>query len=316
MKATDGFAHAFEPTAASSWCLFDFVGSGVAVTTADGTVEFCNTALLQLMAQRSKTLLGSSIFELLNGGVNGELQRSHRDALATNTEVRTSVRNYGGGFVANAVLRRVDRPAYRKALTRHLDGHAPPYEVEYRVRARSGNWRWIMSGGRAALHPLPAAHRRIRSRSSLLDRTRGNQQRRQARPSSIDHRDAAYQPNPGIPVHYRRWRRHCRDPGARRRNGTEAHGVSFRRDWRSHADQAAAGWRHAGAQCMPSGFRRRQSRARTLGTVLGHWAPRLDITRHHEKSAPECGAVRGAPSRRRDGLGHARSRELPERAVP
>jgi hypothetical protein len=106
--------------------------------------------------------------------------------------------------------------------------------------------------------------RRIRSRSSLLDCTRGHQQRRQARSSSIDHRDAAYQPNPGIAVHYRRWRRHCRDPGARRRDGAEAHGVSFRRDWRSHADQAAAGWRHAGAQCMPSGFRRRQSGTRTL----------------------------------------------------
>jgi hypothetical protein len=52
---TDGLAHAFEPTAASSWFLFEFVGSGVAVTTADGTVEFCNTALLQLMAQSSKT---------------------------------------------------------------------------------------------------------------------------------------------------------------------------------------------------------------------------------------------------------------------
>jgi PAS domain S-box-containing protein len=222
MKATNGLAHGFEPTAASSWFSFDFVGSGVAVTTADGTVEFCNIALLQLMAQSSNTLLGSSIFELLDGGANGELRGLYRDALATGTEVRTSVRNFGGGFAANAVLRRVDRhdgqrvvwsfidvrrvesvpemalwgteiglwdwdvvndrltwtndwcehsqltafsgsgheqlwssrihpedlPAYRKALTRHLDGHTPPYEVEYRLRNRDDAWVWIQERGR------------------------------------------------------------------------------------------------------------------------------------------------------------------------
>jgi PAS domain S-box-containing protein len=222
MKPTDGLAHAFEPTAAPSWFLFEFVGSGVAVTTADGTVEFCNTALLQLLARSSKMPLGSSIFELLDGGANGELQGSYRNALATNTEVRTSVRNFGGGFAANAVLRRVDRPDgqrviwsfidvrrvesvpemalwgteiglwdwdvvndrltwtndwcehsqltafsgsgheqlwssrihpedlpdYRKALTRHLDGHTPPYEVEYRLRNRDDAWVWIQERGR------------------------------------------------------------------------------------------------------------------------------------------------------------------------
>jgi PAS domain S-box-containing protein len=211
-----------EPTAASSWFLYDFVGSGVAVTTADGTLEFCNTALLQLMAQGSKTLLGSSMFELLDGGANGELQALYRNALATNTELRIPVRNHGGGFAASAVLRRVDRPdgqrviwsfndvrrvepvpemalwgteiglwdwdvvndrltwtndwcehsqltafsgsgheqlwssrihpedlpAYRKALTRHLDGHTPPYEVEYRLRNRDDAWVWIQERGR------------------------------------------------------------------------------------------------------------------------------------------------------------------------
>jgi PAS domain S-box-containing protein len=218
----EGLAPAVELTAASSWVLFDFVGSGIAVTTADGTLEFCNAALLQLTAQGSKTLLGSSIFELLDGGANGELQGLYRNALATNSELRTPVRNSGGGFAANAVLRRVDRPDgprviwsfidvrhaepvtemalwgteiglwdwdivndrltwtndwcehsqltafsgsgheqlwssrihpedlpdYRKALTRHLDGHTPPYEVEYRLRNRDDAWVWIQERGR------------------------------------------------------------------------------------------------------------------------------------------------------------------------
>jgi PAS domain S-box-containing protein len=222
LKAVNGLAQPFKSTAPSCWGLFDFAGSGIAVTTADGTLEFCNTALLQLMARGSKTLLGSSIFELLDGGANGELQGLCRDALATNSELRTPVRDAGGGFAANAVLRPVDRPdgqrviwsfidvrrvepipemalwgteiglwdwdvvndrltwindwcehsqlaafsgsgheqlwssrihpedlpAYRKALTGHLDGHTPPYEVEYRLRNRDDAWVWIHERGR------------------------------------------------------------------------------------------------------------------------------------------------------------------------
>ena len=67
MKAMDGLAHAGMPAAGSSWSLFDLVGSGVAVTAPDGTLEFCNTALLQLLAQDANALLGTSMFELLRG---------------------------------------------------------------------------------------------------------------------------------------------------------------------------------------------------------------------------------------------------------
>ena len=211
-----------ETAAESPWLLFDLVGSGVAVTTPDGALDFCNAALLQLLGQDAQELLGSSIFRLLDGGANDELERLHRAALATNKELRTQVRSSGGRFVASAVMRRAesrdglrviwsfvdarcnepvpelalwgteiglwdwdvvndrltwindwcehsqltafsgyghehlwssrihpeDLPVYREALTRHLDGRTPPYDVEYRLRNRDDAWVWIQERGR------------------------------------------------------------------------------------------------------------------------------------------------------------------------
>ncbi len=97
-----------ETAAESPWLLFDLVGSGVAVTTPDGALDFCNAALLKLLGQDAQELLGSSIFRLLDGGANDELERLHRAALATNKELRTQVRSSGGRFVASAVMRRAE----------------------------------------------------------------------------------------------------------------------------------------------------------------------------------------------------------------
>jgi PAS domain S-box-containing protein len=211
-----------QPAAGSRWSLFDLVGSGVAVTATDGTFEYCNSALLRLLAQNAQTLCGTSIFTLLDGGANGALESLHRAALAADRELRTQVRSPGGRFVAGAVLRRLDSdggqrviwsfvdarfnepvpelalwgteiglwdwdvvndrltwinnwcehsqlaafsgygheqlwssrihpedlPAYREALTRHLDGQSPPYDVEYRLRNRDDAWVWIQERGR------------------------------------------------------------------------------------------------------------------------------------------------------------------------
>ncbi|MEP6885407.1 MAG: PAS domain-containing protein [Gammaproteobacteria bacterium] len=217
-----GLAFSINRTASASWDLFDHVGSGVAVTAPDGTLEFCNAALLQLVAQSAAALSGTSIFKLLDGSDDGELERLHRTALTTDTELRAQVRSGSGRFVAAAVLRRLrgsagdwvvwsfldarcnepvpelalwgteiglwdwdvvndrltwindwcehsqltafsgsgheqlwsarihpeDLPAYRDALTRHLDGHSPPYDVEYRLRNRDDAWIWIQERGR------------------------------------------------------------------------------------------------------------------------------------------------------------------------
>jgi PAS domain S-box-containing protein len=222
MKNMDCLAHAAQPAAGSRWSLFDLVGSGVAVTATDGTFEYCNSALLRLLAQNAQTLCGTSIFTLLDGGANGALESLHRAALAADRELRTQVRSPGGRFVAGAVLRRLDSddgqrviwsfvdarfnepvpelalwgteiglwdwdvvndrltwinnwcehsqlaafsgygheqlwssrihpedlPAYREALTRHLDGQSPPYDVEYRLRNRDDAWVWIQERGR------------------------------------------------------------------------------------------------------------------------------------------------------------------------
>jgi PAS domain S-box-containing protein len=215
----DCLAHAAPAAAESGWTLFDLVGSGVAVTSADGTVEYCNGALLRLLAKDAVALCGTSIFALLDGGADGALEELHRAALGTDREMRTQVRS-PGRFVAGAVLRRSgegqrviwsfvdarfnepvpelalwgteiglwdwdvvndrltwindwcehsqltafsgygheqlwcsrihpeDLPVYREAITRHLDGQTPPYDVEYRLRNRGGAWVWIQERGR------------------------------------------------------------------------------------------------------------------------------------------------------------------------
>jgi PAS domain S-box-containing protein len=222
MEVMDGGAHAGEPIADISWVLFDLVGGGVAVTRADGILEFCNCALLRLLAQNAEALRGASIFKLLNGGTGDELERLHRTALATGQELRTQVRSFCGRVVAGAVLRRCDSPGgnrivwsfgdakrnepvpevalwgteiglwdwdvvndrltwindwcehsqltafsgygheqmwsarihpedlpqYRDALIRHLDGRTPLFDVEYRLRNRDDAWVWIQERGR------------------------------------------------------------------------------------------------------------------------------------------------------------------------
>jgi PAS domain S-box-containing protein len=222
MTRPDGLAHALQRMPESPWYLFDLIGGGVAVTTPDGTVEFCNTALLALTAGHAGVLPGSSIFELLIGGATGDLERLHQAALATDDEVHAGVRSDRGRFSANVVLKRSnqpdgrrviwsfgeprrnepafevalwgteiglwdwdvptdrliwindwcehshfaafagpghekswcarihpeDLPAYREALNGHLEGRTPPYETEYRLRNRNQAWVWIQERGR------------------------------------------------------------------------------------------------------------------------------------------------------------------------
>jgi PAS domain S-box-containing protein len=230
-----------ETAAPSSWLLFDLVASAVAVTTPDGTLEFCNSALLQLLAQDAKALVGSSVFSVLNGGTNNELESLHRIALGTNKELRTQVRSSSSSFVASAVMRRSDSPDglrviwsfvdaryhepvpepalwgtetglwdwdvvndrltwindwcagvdldtcdgpshsarwyvnvhpedlldFNRRFQALLEGRSESYESEYRMRTRSGNWRWIMSRGRATARD--AAGRPLRLGGVTID---------------------------------------------------------------------------------------------------------------------------------------------------
>jgi PAS domain S-box-containing protein len=132
-----------ETAAGSSWSLFDLVGSGVAVTTPDGTLDFCNAALLQLLAQDARGLLGSSIFSLLDGGANNELERLHRAALATNKELRTQVRSSSGRFVASAVMRRSDSHDGLRVIWSFVDARCNEPAPELALWGTEiGLWDW------------------------------------------------------------------------------------------------------------------------------------------------------------------------------
>jgi PAS domain S-box-containing protein len=137
-----GFGRSGED-AASPWALFDLVGGAVAVTTPDGTLEFCNSALLELLAQNAQALLGSSIFDLLDGGANDELRSLHRTALATDKELRSRVRSPSGNFVASAVMRRADLGDRQNVIWSFVDArcHEPAPELAL-WGTEIGLWDW------------------------------------------------------------------------------------------------------------------------------------------------------------------------------
>lgn len=243
----DRLTPAAQPAAGSRWSLFDLMGSAVAVTRADGTLEYCNPALLHLLSQNAEAVRGASMFELLEGGSDGALEGMHRAALEANRELRAEVRSARGGLAACAVLRRVDSddglrviwsfvdrrsdepypenegrlahaawgssvglwdhdiakdwlhwwndwcagvdldpcqgsnhsmrwdanihpddlPPFARRYEKLIDGASETYEGEYRIRTRSGNWRWIFSRGCATARD--GAGRAVRLAGATID---------------------------------------------------------------------------------------------------------------------------------------------------
>src|SRR6202790_1657234 len=135
--------HTQQENRGSRWSLFELVGSGVAVTATDGTIEYCNSALLRLLAQNAQTLCGTSIFALLDGGANGDLESLHRAALAANRELRTQVRSSGGRFVAGAVLRRLDSDDGPRVIWSFVDARCNEPVPELALWGTEiGLWDW------------------------------------------------------------------------------------------------------------------------------------------------------------------------------
>ena len=137
------FAVGIEPKASGPWDPLDYVGSGVAVTTPDGTLEFCNTALLQLLAQSAEVLLGSSIFQLFDGDSGGELELLHRTVLSVGRELRTQVRTPSGRFAASVILRRVPQPAADRVVWSFVDARCTEPSPELALwGTQIGLWDW------------------------------------------------------------------------------------------------------------------------------------------------------------------------------
>lgn len=75
-----------------------------------------------------------------------------------------------------ALVHPADLPAALEATQRHLEGLAPTYEAEYRLRTNSGGWKWVLARGRVVARgpggePLRMAgtHRDITERKETSD---------------------------------------------------------------------------------------------------------------------------------------------------
>ncbi len=81
-----------------------------------------------------------------------------------------------------ALLHPDDVPAVQEQLQAHLDGHAPAYRCEHRLRHRDGHWVWVLDAGRvverdADGRPLRAVgiHLDVTERRLALDALRRSQ---------------------------------------------------------------------------------------------------------------------------------------------
>ncbi len=72
------------------------------------------------------------------------------------------------------VLHPQDRPRVRDALRAHL-GHDVPYQIECRLRHRSGDWRWFMVAGTALKDAAGKPYRMAGSMIDITERKRAEQ---------------------------------------------------------------------------------------------------------------------------------------------
>jgi len=97
------------------------------------------------------------------------------------------------GYVPEAVPERLDgyerllhphdRPAFRAAIEAHLAGETEAYACTYRIRARSGEWRWTEVRGRVVERD-PAGGRPLRMIGTANDITERRESEEKARESS------------------------------------------------------------------------------------------------------------------------------------
>jgi len=80
----------------------------------------------------------------------------------------------GGGETPSEWLDRIhpaDRDSVEKGIRAHLEGSAPRFESEHRLRHDDGSWRWVLSRGQASRDPAGKA---LRLSGSMMDVTDPN----------------------------------------------------------------------------------------------------------------------------------------------
>ena len=73
------------------------------------------------------------------------------------------------GYVLRSFIHPEDYPAASELMRKHLDGEVPFFEAEYRIRTKSGEYRWILNRGR--VFDRDAEGRPIRALGTHLDTT-------------------------------------------------------------------------------------------------------------------------------------------------
>src|SRR5436190_14277271 len=74
-----------------------------------------------------------------------------------------------------------DRPAYREAIVTHLKGDTPRFEVDFRYRGASSEWRWCRQHGVAVRRDDGHAYRIVGAMSDVTEARRRDQQLEAAR---------------------------------------------------------------------------------------------------------------------------------------
>ena len=72
-----------------------------------------------------------------------------------------------------------DWPRVSEAFNRHIQGRSPSYEAEYRVRTKSGEWRWVLSRGKAVVYDTDGKPLRMMGTNLDITKRKADEQERE-----------------------------------------------------------------------------------------------------------------------------------------